>query len=191
MNFLEFGDYKTFYIGKLMGCTKIAHLWTIYIDNKKIPIEVKESKLSKKLSIAVNKKILIKTKTNDLKNKNGYIFFSDNLNFKIKRNKWNKMDLYINDFLFSSGENINLNHNYKRNLLGKKKKKNFIKQKYDDKNNRSSHSSLDSEETFDFDKFDKNNSSSKKNKNYLNNDYSEKNSFDFDNEKENTYQELI
>lgn len=108
MKSIEFGNYKTYYIGKLLSCSKIAHLWIIYLNGKKIPIEAKESKISKKFCISINQKNLLKTKFDKFKEKNGLIFFNNNLKFKIIKEKWNKMNLYINDFIFVPGQIINL-----------------------------------------------------------------------------------
>jgi hypothetical protein len=111
MEKIQFGNYKVYYTGKIINISKVSHNWSIFINNVKIPIEIKETRFTNKFRVWVDRRKIIET--SDL----GIYFYSQNLCFKVIKKDWNKFDIFVNGELFIGKKN---NNGEEKNLYYKK-----------------------------------------------------------------------
>ena len=124
MSVYKFGIYKVFTLGKLINFTKVAHLWKIFKIRENMVIEIKDSLLSGKIRISINKKEIQYFTIKENKKKKGFEFNYENNHFKIIKKGVKKMDLYLNGEIFKEGKtftNRNFHKFEKKGFLDKKK----------------------------------------------------------------------
>lgn len=98
---MEFKSYESKSAGKLLGLTKIRHLWKLKVNGQFYEIKLAESLISSKFVVAVQNDIVFNEKVSSDLKKKGVSVRADDLELQFKNNG-KAMDLYVNMIKFVS-----------------------------------------------------------------------------------------